>query len=205
MFRHAIALILSLAATPSFATQEYILPTLFDLTGVAEGDVLNIRAAPDASSSILGGIFPGATRIEVIEERGGWGRVNTGERAGWVNMRYLKYRTDVWEDGTLPDSLSCFGTEPFWSLAADGDAMVMSTSGEAERRFENATILGRGVFRDPTRAVAADGLVTTMIPQICSDGMSDRLFGLRAELVLTGDRPRLLSGCCTIQPQPQSD
>ena len=57
-----------------------------------------------------------------------------------------------------------------------------------------------GIFRDPTRAVVADGLTLTAIPQLCSDGMSDRLFGMRAHVVIHGDTPRMLSGCCSIQP-----
>ena len=38
-------------ASPAIATPEYILPTLFDVTGVAANDVLNIRAAPSASAA----------------------------------------------------------------------------------------------------------------------------------------------------------
>ena len=51
-----------------------------------------------------------------------------------------------------------------------------------------------------TRALLAEGLTASVVPQICSDGMSDRLYGLRASVILTGDQPRLLQGCCTVQP-----
>ncbi len=35
----------------------------------------------------------------------------------------------------------------------------------------------------------------------CSDGMSDREYGLRLDLLLgTSDERTLLSGCCSIQP-----
>ncbi|MFD2813860.1 SH3 domain-containing protein [Paracoccus aerius] len=82
MFRTALALTLALAG-PALATQEYILPTLFDVTGVASDDVLNIRAEPNAKAAIIGTLAPDAFRIEVVEERQGWARVNTGEgRAG---------------------------------------------------------------------------------------------------------------------------
>ena len=53
---------------------------------------------------------------------------------------------------------------------------------------------------EETLQEVADGLTLTAIPQLCSDGMSDRLFGMRAHVVIHGDAPRMLSGCCSIQP-----
>lgn len=194
----ALALTLALAA-PASATQEYILPTQFDVTGVAADDVLNIRAEPSASAPIIGTLAPDATRIEVTEERRGWARVNTGERAGWVSARYLAYRVDVWDEGRLPAAFSCYGTEPFWSLAPRDGALVLSTPETPETRFLVSAVLSTGVFRDPTRVVVAEGASLTAVPQQCSDGMSDRIFGLRALLTLTGEAPQLLSGCCSIQ------
>ena len=61
-------------------------------------------------------------------------------------------------------------------------------------------MLDTGVFRDPARVLVARDMTLFSHPQICSDGMSDRLFGLSATLVIHGDSPRMLSGCCTIQP-----
>lgn len=114
--RPTALLLLLILAAPAHATQEYILPTLFDVTGVAADDVLNIRQLPDADAPIIGTLSPDAKGIEVVEDTGGWGRVNSGEGSGWVSMRYMAYRTDVWHEGALPDGFSCFGTEPFWSL-----------------------------------------------------------------------------------------
>ena len=34
----------------------------------------------------------------------------------------------------------------------------------------------------------------------CSDGMSDRLYGLGATLVLTGKVSRAVTGCCMLTP-----
>lgn len=198
MLRIAVALTLALAG-PAAATQEYILPTLFDVAGVAADDVLNIRAEPSADAPIIGTLAPDAIRIEVVEERRGWARVNTAERSGWVSSRYLNYRTDVWEDGALPSSFRCFGTEPFWSLSVDQGKAALSRPGETDA-VRDATALSTGIFRDPTRAVTAGDMTLTAVPQICSDGMSDRLYGLHALLVLKGGEPRLLSGCCSIQP-----
>lgn len=193
-----LALALILTATPALATQEYILPTLFDVHGVAANDTLNIRAEPNARAAVVGTLSPGATRVEVVEERGGWGRVLTGEGTGWVNMRYLATRTDVWEPGKLPQGFACLGTEPFWSLSFDAGGMVFSTPETKTAPQKVTAIHDTGVFRDPTRAVTAGEMVLVATPQICSDGMSDRLFGLRATLLRTGDHPAMWSGCCSV-------
>ncbi|TJZ92147.1 peptide-binding protein [Paracoccus gahaiensis] len=200
MLRTALVLTLALAG-PALATQEYILPTLFDVARVAPDDVLNIRAEPSASADIIGTLAPDATRIEVVEEIRGWARVNSGEGTGWVSSRYLDYRTDVWEEGALPQGFACYGTEPFWNLRATEDAVALQQLGEPDLTMPLTAVLSTGVFRDPTRAVVAEGMTLTATPQACSDGMSDRQFGLRALVVLQGDRPRMLTGCCSVQPR----
>ncbi|WP_111557944.1 SH3 domain-containing protein [Paracoccus sediminilitoris] len=198
MIRTALALMLS--ATPALATQEYILPTLFDVTRVAPDDVLNIRADPNGSAPIIGTLAPEATRVEVVEERRGWGRVNTGEGSGWVSMQFMHYRTDVWEENALPAGWQCFGTEPFWTVIPQGDQLVTAMPGLPDDMRPLRAVLSTGVFRDPTRAVTAPGMTLTTTPQICSDGMSDRLFGLQALVVIDGDSHTLLRGCCSIHP-----
>lgn len=198
MIRTALALMLS--ATPALATQEYILPTLFDVTRVAPDDALNIRADPNGSAPIIGTLAPEATRVEVVEERRGWGRVNMGEGSGWVSMQFMHYRTDVWEENALPAGWQCFGTEPFWTVIPQGDRLVTAMPGLPDDMRPLRAVLSTGVFRDPTRAVTAPGMTLTSTPQICSDGMSDRLFGLQALVVIDGDSPTLLRGCCSIQP-----
>lgn len=195
-----VSLLLLAMAAPAQATQEYILPTLFDVTGVSYGDSLNIREAPNAKARIVGRFARDATRIEVVEERAGWARVNTGEGSGWSSMRYLAYRTDVWPEGALPAAYQCFGTEPFWNLRHEAGQMVLSGPDMSDESHAVQSVLVTGVFRDPMRAVVAEGLTLVATPQLCSDGMSDRLFGLRASVVLHGATPRLLDGCCSIQP-----
>ncbi|CAM3200082.1 COG3650 family protein [Paracoccus nototheniae] len=201
MLRTTLALALTLIlAGPAFATQEYILPTLFDVARVAPDDVLNIRADPDANAAIIGTLASDATGIEVVEETRGWARVNTGEESGWVSARYLDYRTDVWDEGALPEGFLCYGTEPFWAVSARDGALVLEQAGLPDRAAPVQDVLSTGVFRDPTRAVVAQGMTLTAMPQHCSDGMSDRLFGLRALLVIHDDPARMLGGCCSVQP-----
>ena len=200
MLRTALVLTLALAG-PALATQEYILPSLFDVSGVAANDVLNIRAEPDAGAAIIGALAPDARAIEVVEERRGWARVNAAEGSGWVSARYLSYRTDVWQEGELPAAFRCLGTEPFWDAKVEGgDLVLRSPEDRAGDRRAVQAVLDTGVFRDPARVLVARDMTLFSHPQICSDGMSDRLFGLSATLVIHGDSPRMLSGCCTIQP-----
>ncbi len=190
-----------LLSGPALATQEYTLPTLFDVSGVSAGDVLNIRAQPNPQAPVIGALAPDATHVEVVEETGGWGRVNAGEGSGWVSMRYLAYRSDVWQPGALPEGFRCLGTEPFWNIRVDQPGGTISLNGpEGGETRDLAAILDSGIFRDPARAVLGRDLTLVTVPAICSDGMSDRLFGLRATVILHGDQPRMLSGCCLIQP-----
>lgn len=197
--RPALAIALTLAlALPAHATPEYVLPTLFDVTGVAADDVLNIRERPDAKAPIIGRLAPDATRVEVVAERGGWMQVNAGERSGWVNGRYMNYRVDVWEAGRLPEGLRCLGTEPFWSLTPQGGEVVLATP-EAESRMALHKVLDSGWFRDPRRALVGDGVTAVVTPAQCGDGMSDRAYGLQATVILgTGASAQMLSGCCTL-------
>ena len=188
------------------ATQEYILPTLFDVTGVRADDVLNIRAAPSAEAPIIGAFAPDARDIEVVahDTSGRWAQVNTDGESGWVALRYLAYQVGVWDDGRLPPTLQCLGTEPFWSLAPEGRRLVLATP-EGDTSFALDSVLSTGVFRGPTRALVGSRedrrIVAAITPAQCSDGMSSRAYGLGATIVL--DEPhgdRMLSGCCSIAP-----
>jgi uncharacterized membrane protein len=198
LIRLALVLWVALAA-PALATQDGW-PAIHDVTGVAADDVLNIRERPDASAPIVGSLPPGAT-VEVIRanDRLTWGLVNAGERTGWVSMRYLQRRPGQW-DGSFPEIAACYGTEPFWSLARAGDALTFSTP-EAEEGYTITTRSGSASRRDSFHMVAdgATGPAVAMLrTEACSDGMSDRAFGISIELLLgLGGETRQLSGCCT--------
>lgn len=202
--RPLLVVLLALAG-PAAATQEYVLPTRFDVTEIAEGDMLNVRAAPDGGAEIIGTLAPDATAVEVVahDRTGRWGQINTAERSGWVAMRFLAYRTDVWQPGRLPEGLRCLGNEPFWSFAAKEGAVVLAEPGEADRRLPLASVLDTGVPGDPRRALVAEAeglrLTATLTPQACSDGMSDRAYGLSTLAVREqAGGAGLLAGCCTL-------
>ncbi len=180
------------------------LPDLFDVTGVAADDALNVRSEPGARAGIVGTLEPDARGVEITATEDGWGRVNKGEGSGWVAMRFLARQDGTWRAGEVPPTLSCFGTEPFWTLGMEDGGMSWSTPDGAWALGE-ATVLGGEIPGDIRRGLkaAGDGVAVHafMAPGACSDGMSDRAFGLNAAVILDdGAGPRLLHGCCSIAP-----
>jgi uncharacterized membrane protein len=195
---------------PAAATPEYVLPTLFDVADVASDDVLNIRAAPDPTAPVIGTLAHDARNIEVVgmDASGRWAQVNTGEQSGWAAFRYLAYQVDVWRPETLPASLRCYGTEPFWSVAPNAGAtqLVLSRPDAPNALLMIQSVLDSGLFRDPRRAIVAKGdgqeLSAVILPAACSDGMSDRAFGLDATVILQGGgSTQMLTGCCSVAPR----
>lgn len=83
------ALLFSLIASAAAATFD-AWPALYDVSGVASDDVLNIRAEPSADAPIIGTLAHDATNVEIIRDgENGWGLVNTDEGTGWVSFAYL--------------------------------------------------------------------------------------------------------------------
>lgn len=185
-------------------------PDLFDVTGVASNDVLNIRQLPSASSAIVGALAHNSAAVEVIGTTSGgrWGLVNFGDGSGWVSMRYMA-RRGGWS-GVPPRGLLCLGTEPFWSFHFDPSGQVaadfspMGLGGSVYHSvwsapFSNRATGSYGFATGPeatSTGVIGSGVVRT---ELCSDGMSDRVFGFSIDLILSGSTRMALSGCCRIE------
>ncbi len=207
-FRWLAAATLALAAAlaaPANATQEGW-PALFDVDGVAPDDELNIRAAPSAGAARIGSLAPDATGIEVIrpDERLRWGLVNTGEGTGSVSLAYLARRAGQW-DGAVPRIARCFGTEPFWSVRVEREGeLSFSALEEPNRAFGVPRVTGSENSRRSHAYVASGeaGTLTLVVRgEMCSDGMSDRAYGLAVDaLLVEGQGLRMLSGCCSLSP-----
>lgn len=176
------------------------LPGLYRVTGVAAGDVLNIRAAPSASADILGNLPPGAVDVEVVAGQNGWGQVSTGETAGWVKLSFLARQPGAdWFALTQP--LRCLGTEPFWSLGVEPATRVaVFSTPEGGDAFTTLTTLWPGEAWRPGAAIALPDGFATLTGGQCSDGMSDRAFGIAISLYRMGDAPAVLQGCCSLAP-----
>lgn len=190
------ALAIWLAALP---LQADVYPALHEVTGVAADDVLNIRVAPDAGSAIIGTLAPDATGVEVVGVQGDWSVVNTDEGSGFAATRYLT-RSDGPDWTALQSPLTCIGTEPFWSLQIDPDAgetRFQTPEDEAPHIAPVATVWP-GQPWSATAAVALPDGLAVLTPAECSDGMSDRSYGIAADLFLSGPKTSRLSGCCRL-------
>ncbi|MCH2094447.1 MAG: SH3 domain-containing protein [Rhodobacteraceae bacterium] len=196
----AFLIVLTLTAT---AARADVFPALYDVIGVAADDVLNIRAAPDAGSEKVGELLPTDKMVEVIalNARGTWGQVNSAERSGWVSMKFLVRREGT-EGAVLPLPLSCFATEPFWTLDLKPDNEVHFD------RFTDPMLaltlfqFGRSANRSDVFGFVAQGSVTlsgTVRRATCNDGMSDRIYGLDLQLMQLGSEIHLWSGCCSLK------
>lgn len=192
----ALCLGLCLALAAPVSAQQ--LPATYSVSGVAANDVLNIRAAPSADAPVLGSFDPFRINIEVLalSDDGRWGMVPLPEGNGWVAMRFLDLQPAT---AGLPRPFVCGGTEPFWTvgLYPGGDEYVTP-----EGR-QDLALIAENVAADGYMATLSgeDGTEWTMLVdrEMCSDGMSDRVFGWKTLIFRAGmSENTLLSGCCTM-------
>ncbi len=180
------------------------LPAFYDVSGVAPDDVLNVRAGPGVGNSIVAKLTANARFIEVVafDESREWARVNVDETSGWVALRFLDRRPDQ-PDDQLPRPLMCAGTEPFWSLdiartatatldRMDDDPISVATLDPvtSENRTDRYAIFGQAQTQVFTFMFQRDA---------CTDGMSDRAYGMSVDLFVTEDSGvTYLTGCCNL-------
>lgn len=180
------------------AAQDF--PALYDVTGVASDDVLNVRTRPMADANMVGTLAPDAAAIEVLAQENGWGRVNVDGQPGWASLDFLARV----EGSALPAAgvIDCFGTEPFWSLElSQGDSAVFSVPEGVEKAFSISPLTTASGRFEPFAALGSKmGETITVIVGggQCSDGMSDNLFGLTGTVVIGGYDTQVYSGCCTL-------
>ena len=175
------------------------LPSLFSVSGVASDDTLNIRSEPNASAAIIGELAHDETRVEVVarSSNGRWGLVNTDEQSGWASLRFLEEQPF---QQFPPSAFSCFGTEPFWYSDTIGSMTEWSAIGEDPVTIPTGWV-GGSMMQDRfgLRALGPSTALTMVVRKsLCSDGMSDRLYGLEVDLVVDGFDTQFYSGCCSL-------
>ncbi|MBY6066207.1 SH3 domain-containing protein [Leisingera aquaemixtae] len=211
--RVAAALLwLACAALPA-AAQEF--PALYSVAGVAADDVLNVRSAPSAGAEIIGSLAPDQTGVEVVlaDDSGKWGLVNIGERSGWAALRFLDLEASSDWHRRQDQPLDCFGTEPFWSLSLDetpilstpdrpGTAFTLQAREPAAGRSGKSGFYAAGQTGSGLSGPEPAGIFGTLTAGQCSDGMSDRTYGIAIDLLhLRGaGKMDLLTGCCSLVP-----
>ena len=190
------------ATTFLFAAQveAETLPALFKVTGLADGDILNVRAKPSAKSEDVGDL-PMDAQVEVLEydEDSKWARIIWQEGNGWLATRYLAPMARVRLQSGLPVGLTCNGNEPFWSLELQptGGFAFSSPEGAFDGQIDWSSTSYN--FGDSHHAFGGGNATGVLQRGQCSDTMSDRSYGWSLDLVLDGQPPRLLSGCCFAQ------
>jgi uncharacterized membrane protein len=93
------------------------------------------------------------------------------------------------------------GTEPFWALRIAADRMVLSRIGQPDLTVTHAGPSGRADEAE----WAGEGLTARVVRQVCSDGMSDRVYPYAATVEAGG---QTLKGCGDAEsafPAPKAD
>jgi uncharacterized membrane protein len=92
------------------------------------------------------------------------------------------------------------GTEPFWGGRIRGDGLTLSRAGQPDVSAANTGVRVEG----DVGVWGVGGLVFKLRAEPCSDGMSDRRYGYRAEVTIGG---QTLKGCAAapldLQAQPK--
>ena len=177
------------------------LPALFDVIDVARDDTLNVRQDPNSTAPIVTTLPHDAADLHIVQLslEGNWAYVSQGYQSGWVSVRFLQQQPVEQNAIGLPPTLTCFGTEPFWSLQFTNQGLALSTpQGDTVHPLtysspaaENVNLSAMG-FR--FEWMTDDRRVRShILPGLCNDGMSDTRYGLHYVDNLMGN-----TGCCNL-------
>lgn len=92
---------------------------------------------------------------------------------------------NVADEPTAPQALRVVGTEPFWGVQVDGDALTFTTPEDQtglQMRGERKDVPGGGL--DISGLSGEQAFSLNVRPGDCSDGMSDLAFTMTAEFRL---------------------
>ncbi len=180
------------------------LPALYNVTGVASDDTLNIRRMPSGKSEKFDVLAHDATFVEVIalNETGRWGQINTGEAGmGWVSMAYMA----PVENGTFVEwpHMRCSGSEAPWYFEFEQGAAAAYSYGYTDPVALSASAIRAGSegFRGHGIAATSPTLTVTATfrQDICESTMIEMARGIRAVVVATGaDGTAVHTGCCSL-------
>lgn len=101
----------------------------FNVFGVRDDDVLNIRDKPSGTALKIGYFSYDAVLIEIIKTtpNGKWGYVKaSGGIMGWISMRYLTPATlETYGNTEIPIGLNCITTEPHITYTLVEDKIII--------------------------------------------------------------------------------
>ncbi|SMX41375.1 COG3650 family protein [Octadecabacter ascidiaceicola] len=181
------------------ASDAQTLPSLYEVEGVPSGEHLNVREGPSVSTDIVE-VISNTNVVEVLWTKDGWGQIGAGEISGWVSMNYLTAVPHLESLPILP--VSCYGTEPFWSVTVEQGIALYSTP---ETPAQPMTVETSAPATNGFSFLLSDADNThTLVARAntCSDGMSERLFGISALMhIQTDEGNYVYQGCCTFQTE----
>lgn len=171
-------------------------PFLSLVVGVGSNDILNVRSLPSANSADVGDLPFDAKDVEIIDisDDRKWGKINQSESVAWVRLCYISPSPDQ----ALFERLSCHGNEPFWNFKIQGARFHFD-------RLDGETILAelKGWQSSPNdirdygiQSNDQQSVSISLTRASCSDGMSDRAYGLKTTAFVDG---KFYSGCCSLR------
>ncbi len=170
----------------------------YGVTGVAPNDTLAMRAAPDASATMVGAIPHTGEGIVAAggTTPGGWSDVAYNGKRGWVKARFLGIGNDP--STRLPALLECLGTEPFWRITLSPGAAraeLMFVERDYDFRLTHAaSAMGRSDIWTVKGTGGQSEMSLTVKRESCSDGMSDTNYPYSTVARVPG--ADLIAGCC---------
>lgn len=200
-----LVLVLCVFTSDIMASEDVTYISYYRVSGVASNDVLNVRSGPNASYATVGSLAPNAAPVEVFRQQDGWAQVALSEQMGWVSMRFLaEISIPTIGSSTLPQGLTCGGTEPFWGLDLGAGQVTYSAMDQSPRAFNTIQADKFHNLGGSTNFVLGqrpNEQITAIISnQMCSDGMSDRDYPRRIDLLIsTPNGTTGQSGCCQVR------
>ena len=118
--------LLSVSVAPDDAYAQSSPETLYDVTGISAGSVLNVRNGPGTSHTVVATLPPGVTGLRLVECQGsgGWCRIDDGQGIdGWVAARFLEGAPTLPAEPAAPSIApwqSMFSTEVSYRVTGIG-------------------------------------------------------------------------------------
>ncbi len=190
------------AADPNTAPDGLPLPAVFRVHGVAQNDVLNIRAEPAGHAPIIHMVANDIPLAVLGMATANWARVQLQDTVGYAHIRFLKRGGGTTDSNGFQLGLNCIGTEPFWN-------MQFNTNGTVDYSIAGQTaapvpLIATGAAASSTgypftfNAAPYWGQINT---EICSDGMSDNLYPMSIMITAPNEIGTSMNanGCCRLQ------
>ena len=175
--------------------------SFYDITQVAADDTLSLRAQAGSRNPLLAKIpddarFLMATGREQKLGKSTWLELNYGQHTGWVNKHYLT--PSATKEFT---TLTCLGTEPFWSLDVESVKITTRDIDENETTYALSSVspsnnhTNRWMLQGTAQS-ANELNIALWKTNSCSDDMSERSY--QYEIIYNTPDDGVFSGCCNV-------